>query len=185
VVKDYQIAMASGQVLSYLFVSNGWRAILDGLYALPPQAILSIGPKRIIVSDSAIQQAQLFEEGLTQKVTHAAAHFKDDYAKTRQGLTQELTSVVQDTQAIASNLQQTTQQAAQQATTQAKQKLSGLVGQLQSKTQQVTQQVSQQAQEKLSEVKTRWPGNPKADDRPPSAPDSPAPWDDDPLDDWE
>ncbi|HEY9645421.1 MAG TPA: PRC-barrel domain-containing protein, partial [Chroococcidiopsis sp.] len=46
VVKDYQIAMASGQVLSYLFVSNGWRAILDGLYALPPQAILSIGPKR-------------------------------------------------------------------------------------------------------------------------------------------
>ncbi|MCA1993621.1 MAG: PRC-barrel domain-containing protein [Coleofasciculus sp. S288] len=82
-VVDYLFAPDTGAIANYLFVSSGWRGVLDGIYLLPTTAIAGAGSKRVIVVDATVQEPQRYTEGLNQKVTQAAEFFLEDYKKTQ------------------------------------------------------------------------------------------------------
>ncbi|NEP60008.1 MAG: photosystem reaction center subunit H [Symploca sp. SIO2G7] len=79
---DYLLNPKTGNVISYLFSSNGWRGMVDGLYLLPPTAISSIGSKRIIALEALLQNSERYTEGLNQKIGQVAELIKEDYEKT-------------------------------------------------------------------------------------------------------
>jgi uncharacterized protein YrrD len=108
--KDYYLDAETGDVLDYLFVSTGLRSLIDGLYRLPASAIVSLGSQRLIVMETALQTAER-EGGLSQTVTQVGEYLKDDYARTQQ----DLTSALQGTKAMATQVQEKTQQLASQA----------------------------------------------------------------------
>ena len=109
-VVDYLFVPQTGAVVNYLFVSSGWRGVLDGLYLLPSTAIASVGSKRVIVPDAIIQVPQQYAEGLNQKASKAAEFLKEDAKKTqndweaiRRGA-QNLTGQVRDTAEKVTNI---------------------------------------------------------------------------------
>ena len=79
---DYLVVSHTGVVLNYLFSSSGWRGVLDGIYVMSPAAIQSFGTKRIIVSEIAALNPELYEEGLHHKIGKAADFAQKDYEKT-------------------------------------------------------------------------------------------------------
>ncbi|NES18633.1 MAG: photosystem reaction center subunit H [Symploca sp. SIO3E6] len=79
---DYLLNPKTGDVINYLFSSNGWRGMVDGLYLLPPTAISSMGRKRIIALEALIQNSECYTEGLNQKFGQVAELLKEDYEKT-------------------------------------------------------------------------------------------------------
>lgn len=102
---DYHLNLERGEILDYLFTSNGWRGVVDGLYRLHPEHIISMNDQRLIAQKAAVQEAELVEEGLSQRANQFAAFLKEDYDKTRD----DLASMLKGTKAIASQVQQTTQ----------------------------------------------------------------------------
>jgi uncharacterized protein YrrD len=80
---DYLFIPQTGAVAKYLFVSNGWRGIVEGVYSLPASAIANVGSKRVIVPDGVVQEPEFHAEGLNQKANQAAEFLKDDYVKTQ------------------------------------------------------------------------------------------------------
>ncbi|NEP12860.1 MAG: photosystem reaction center subunit H [Symploca sp. SIO2C1] len=79
---DYLLNPKTGHVINYLFSPDGWRGMVDGLYLLPPQAISSVGSKRIIALEALIQNSECYAEGLNQKINQVAELIKEDYEKT-------------------------------------------------------------------------------------------------------
>lgn len=104
---DYRLHPETGDVIDYLFVFSGWRQLTDGVYCLSADAIISMSRKRVIVSETAIQNAELFEKGLSQGVAQMTEFFKDDYARTQQ----DLQALKHTPQVIADQLQAATQKA--------------------------------------------------------------------------
>ncbi len=148
---DYRIHRATGAVVDYLFTADGWGGLTHGVYALPPSAIVSTTSKRVVARATAIQQAELYTPGITQKVSQAKDLIQDDYARIKQ----DISGVVSDTQAIANQFKEKisgvasqVQGSTQKLTEQAKVTLSDTASQVQ----QTTQQASGQAKEKLSQL---------------------------------
>lgn len=139
-ITDYCLDPQTGVVVAYLFVSNGWQGITDGTYLLLPQAVISLGAKRLIAQAEQVQNAEQFSGGLSEKMAQAAEFLKEDYAQTRR----DMAAVVEGSQTTASQLQVTTQQAVGQTQT----KLTEVGG----KVQETTQQVAAQAQTKLTDA---------------------------------
>ncbi|MCT7953989.1 PRC-barrel domain-containing protein [Laspinema palackyanum] len=81
-LRDYIIATQTGAVVGYLYKSSGWRGAVEGTYLLSPEDISSIGSKRILVIDTAIQDAQPYTDGMNQKLNKVGELLKDDYTKT-------------------------------------------------------------------------------------------------------
>ncbi len=81
-IVDYLFVPQTGAVINYLFISSGWRGVLDGIYVLPCTAIASAGSKRVIVADAVAQVPQQYAEGLNQKASQAADFLKEDLKKT-------------------------------------------------------------------------------------------------------
>ncbi|MDJ0589111.1 MAG: PRC-barrel domain-containing protein [Pleurocapsa sp. MO_226.B13] len=127
---DYCIDTTTGTVTAYLFTSNGWRGIAGGTYILDPDGVITVGSKRIIVAEASIQNAQQYEEGLTQKIQHAKQFVREDIAKSRS----DFGVAVRNTQKAAERLQTK----AHHATEVAKDKLSNAAKQLQHKSKQVS-----------------------------------------------
>ncbi len=169
---DYRIHRATGAVVDYLFAADGWGGLTHGVYALPPSAIVSMTSKRVVAHAAAIQHADLYTAGITQKVAQAKDFVQDDYTRTKQ----DISGVVLGTQAIANQLKEKISGVAgqvqgntQKLTEQAKVKLSDTASQVQQTTQQATgqakeklgqfqetsQRVTGQAKEKISDVADR------------------------------
>ena len=79
---DYLFIPQTGAVVNYLFMSSGWRGVLDGIYLLPSAAIASVGSKRVIVPDAIAQTPEQYAEGWNQKVGQAAEFLMEDYKNT-------------------------------------------------------------------------------------------------------
>lgn len=156
-VVDYLFVPQTGAVVSYLFVSSGWRGMLDGMYLLPIAAIASVGSKRVIVADAAIQEPQQYTQGLGQKVGQAAEFIKEDLEKTRR----DLESVKRGTQGITEQIKDKAQAAtgkAKEITEQVKDKAQAATEQAKKITEQVKDQAqaaTDKAKEKLSEIKAK------------------------------
>ncbi|HHP7243180.1 MAG TPA: PRC-barrel domain-containing protein [Elainellaceae cyanobacterium] len=82
-VVDYLIDPETGKIAYYLFRSDGWSGLMEGIYALSPSAISSIGSKRLIADDTAVRESEKYAEGLEERL-HAAQEFlKQDLEKTK------------------------------------------------------------------------------------------------------
>ncbi|MGJ3246495.1 MAG: PRC-barrel domain-containing protein [Elainellaceae cyanobacterium] len=83
-IVDYLVDSETGKIVYYLFRSDGWSGLMDGVYALSPSAVSSIGSKRLIADDAAVRESEKYAEGLEQKL-HAAQEFlKHDLEKTKE-----------------------------------------------------------------------------------------------------
>lgn len=100
-VVDYRFNRETGDVVDYLFSSNGWAGATNGIYRLDPTAVISVGSKRMIVRKAAIAEPEQVEAGLADRVSKVAEFLKDDYDRTRQ----DMQGAIEGTQAIASQLQ--------------------------------------------------------------------------------
>ena len=156
-VVDYLFVPQTGAVVSYLFVSSGWRGMLDGMYLLPMAAIASVGSKRVIVADAAIQEPQQYTQGLSQKVGQAAEFIKEDLDKTRR----DLESMKRGTQGITEQIKDKAQAAtgkAKEITEQVKDKAQAASEQAKKIADQVKDQAqaaTDKAKERLSEIQVK------------------------------
>lgn len=81
-IVDFLFLPQTGDVVEYLFMSSGWRGVLDGIYLLAPLTIASVGSKRVIVPDEVVQMPLQYTEGLNQRFSQAAEFLKDDVKRT-------------------------------------------------------------------------------------------------------
>ncbi len=135
-ISDYCLNSQTGEVIFYLFVSNGWHGMTGGVYALEPEAVISVGTRRVIARDKQVRNAEQFAEGLSDKLAHAAKFLREDYAKTQQ----DIADVKKGSQSAVAQLQTTAGQI--------RSTLSGIVDQVE----ETTQQVTAQSKKKLSDV---------------------------------
>jgi uncharacterized protein YrrD len=85
-IVDYLFVPKTSAVVNYLYMSSGWRGVLDGIYLLPFSAIANVGSKRVIVPDAIIQNPLQYAEGWNQKVGQAAEFLIEDFKKTQDDL---------------------------------------------------------------------------------------------------
>lgn len=107
---DYLIDPDTGAVVSYLFKSKGWSGLMEGIYYLPPDAIASVGHKRLIARADAIHQSEKHEEGFGEKIASAQGFIKDDLEQTKQ----DFATVAEQGQTLADRLKEATQTVAGQ-----------------------------------------------------------------------
>lgn len=131
-IVDFLFLPQTGDIVEYLFMSSGWRGILDGIYLLAPLTITSVGSKRVILPDEVVQVPLQYTEGLNQRFSQAAEFLKDDVKRTHL-----------DWQAVKRN--------AQSISEQVKEKTQSISEQVKEKTQNLTSI----AKEKLAEVKAQ------------------------------
>ncbi|BAI91722.1 PRC-barrel domain-containing protein [Arthrospira platensis] len=83
VLVDYLIKNDTGTVTNYLFKTDGGlRGILQGIYIMPASAMTSAGSKRVIVSESMVENPPQYTEGLDQKIRQAAGFLQYDFEQT-------------------------------------------------------------------------------------------------------
>ncbi|MDY6937527.1 MAG: PRC-barrel domain-containing protein [Cyanobacteriota bacterium] len=80
---DFLFQPQTGAVVGYLYSSSGWRGILDGVYLLQPIALSSVGRKRIIVLEAALQSPQQYSKGWGDRLDRLTEFLKEDYERTK------------------------------------------------------------------------------------------------------
>lgn len=144
-ITDYLFNSKTGAITQYLFVSSGWGGIAGDVYLLPPSKILSIGSKRVLVSEAAVQTFAVYRAGIKQKLTQAGNFLKDDYVQA----TQELRSLAKQAQAATEQAKERAQALAEQA----KEKFQTLNEQLKEETQILAEQAKEKGQNLVEQVK--------------------------------
>lgn len=113
---DYCINSQTGVIVAYLFTAPGWQGLTEGLYSFDPTAVVSIGQKRMMVQQTALQNAAQFAPGVTDRVAGA---WQQDVTRTRQ----DLQGAVDSTRAAAEGVQNRAQEVTSQARSQFNQAL--------------------------------------------------------------
>jgi uncharacterized protein YrrD len=123
-IVDCLFNLKTGEITYYLFVSSGWASFIEGVYQLAPSQILSFGSQRVLVAESTVAKLELYQAGISRKITQAGEALKDE--------------AVQEFTTIAQKAEQTTEQAKEQIhqlTDRAKLRAQNLSQQLKGKTQ--------------------------------------------------
>jgi sporulation protein YlmC with PRC-barrel domain len=107
---DFLLDTETGKVVSYLFTANGWSGMMKGDYHLPPEAIASVGDKRLIAHVDIIRNSEKYEAGLGEKLSSAQETAKVDLEKARRNLS----TLTHHGQAFAERLKEKTQSLAGQ-----------------------------------------------------------------------
>ena len=108
-ITDLLFDEVSGAVTGYLFTPHGWKGLLEGTYIFAPVAISSLGEKRVIVLETAVENPQQYAPGLENKFSQATDFIQSDYERTKQdlaGLQQGAQGVVQKVKDIADTASQ-------------------------------------------------------------------------------
>lgn len=98
----------TGNITQYLFKSAGWRGFTSGVYQLPPQAVMSFGRKKVLVTAKVSKNLQLFQEGWEDRLVQVSDRIKSGY-------TQELDSLTTRAQKLTQQAEERLQKLAQQA----------------------------------------------------------------------
>jgi uncharacterized protein YrrD len=157
-ITDYLFNLQMGAITQYLFVSSGWGGIAGDVYQLPPTQILSVGSKRVLVSEATAHKCALYREGIKQKLTKAGDVLKEDYVQA----TQEWRSLTQRAQSATGEAKERLQTLAEQArerahllSQQAKQKAQTLSEQIKTESQTLAQQAKERSQTLAEQLKER------------------------------
>jgi uncharacterized protein YrrD len=125
-IVDFLFLPQTGDVVEYLFMSSGWRGVLDGIYLLAPLTITSVGSKRVIVPDEVVQEPLQYTEGLNQRFSQAAEFLKDDVKRTHldwQAVKRNAQSISEQVKEKTQNLSSIAKEKTQNLTSIAKEKL--------------------------------------------------------------
>ncbi|WP_204140404.1 PRC-barrel domain-containing protein [Halomicronema sp. CCY15110] len=142
-ITDYCLDLQTGAVVAYLFHSNGWQGLTDGVYVLLPEAVLSTGTKRLIAKADQVKAAEQFSAGLKDKLNQVTEYLKKDLARTRQ----DITALKESGQSTAAQVKEKTQQATAHVQT--------TVSDIAEQAHGVTQQVVDRAQSTLTDAGDR------------------------------
>ncbi|MDB9316939.1 PRC-barrel domain-containing protein [Nodularia spumigena] len=85
-IQDLIFNVETGEVVNYMFSHNGWQGLMEGTYLLAPIMISSVGDKRVIVLEKAVQNPQKYTEGLNERIGQAAKFIQEDLKQTKQDL---------------------------------------------------------------------------------------------------
>ncbi|HIK27776.1 MAG: PRC-barrel domain-containing protein [Oscillatoriaceae bacterium SKW80] len=164
---DFLLLPQTGIVVNYLYSSNGWRGVLDGIYMFAPADITSIGSKRVMVADAAIQVPQKYSEGITQIL-------KEDYYKTKhdlEKLKRNAQTLAEQAREKVQDLREQAQERAQTLAEQAREKYKNVREQAQERAQTLAEQArewvqifAEQAKEKVQEVRKAKEKNAEAEE---------------------
>ena len=166
---EYILNIKTGSIVNYLFKSNGWRGVLDSLYLLPPEAVSSVGNKRVIVVNSFVENPRCYTEGISQKIGLFHNFLQADLVRTKEHINiarSEAKKLALGLQKRASVVKKQAQETAQVVTEQAKQKVEEFQIKSTEKENRKThlssdefhtkiQQVTTKAKEKIDEVKSQ------------------------------
>ncbi|RZM75015.1 PRC-barrel domain-containing protein [Leptolyngbya iicbica] len=108
---DYCIDLATGEITQYLFTAPGWQGLTDGVYTFAPTAVVSVGKKRMMVQQAALQQAEQFVPGVQDRVQQA---WQQDLNRTRQ----DMQGAIDSTREVAEQVQNQAQKLTEQARSQ-------------------------------------------------------------------
>lgn len=111
-ITDLLFNYRTGEITHYLFVSNGWTGITGELYQLPAPQVLSAGQRRVLVSEAATTQFELYREGLRQKITEVSEFLKEEAAQEWRSLARRAEGLTGETKERLTDL---TEQAKEQA----------------------------------------------------------------------
>lgn len=141
-ITDCLFHLHTGEITHYLFVSSGWSSLVGEVYQLPPSQIQSFGTRRVLVSEAAVYNFDIYQAGISQKLTQAGEAFKEE--------------AVQEWSTIAKRAEATTEQAktrAQQFSRQFKQTTQAWNEQVKEKTQTWLEQAKEKSQTLAERVK--------------------------------
>jgi len=85
-IEDYLLEPETGAVMSYLFVPSGWGGLLHRMYLLLPEAIASVGKKRVFAAAAAVQNSEPYTEGLNKWIAQARDYIISDGDRTQEDL---------------------------------------------------------------------------------------------------
>ena len=125
-ILEYILNIQTGTVVNYLFKSNGWPGALDSIYLLKPEAISSVGNKRVIVVNNYLVNPQYYYGGVVQKLSLLKKFLQTDLAQTKDHLNiarNQAKKLAIGFQKKAEVVQKQAQEKAQIVTEQAKQKV--------------------------------------------------------------
>lgn len=94
---DCVFSLRNGVISDYLVVSDRLSTLTSGIYRLPPAKIVSIGRRRVLVAETALQEFAPYQEGIQQKLTKVSNLLKEDYEQ-----------VTHDLRSLAKRAQETT-----------------------------------------------------------------------------
>ncbi len=109
-IVDCVFSLRTGLISNYLVVGDRLSSLAGTMYRLPPDRIMSLGRRRVLVAETALEDLPLYREGLTQKIAHMGHEVKEEYSQ----VTEELRS-------LAKRAQTTTRQTTAQLKTLAEQ----------------------------------------------------------------
>lgn len=138
-IVDYLFNFKTGEIIHYLFVSNGWGGIAGSVYLLPPSKILSFGNKRVLVSEAATQNLAVYSEGIKRKLSKARNIFKEDYILA----TQELRSLAEQAKDGVQSLNEQLKEGTQNLAKQVRERTQIISEQVKENTQTLTEQVKE------------------------------------------
>lgn len=110
-ISNYCLDTETGKVTEYIFVKSGLQGIKDGSFLLSCDAVISVGHKRMIAQEAALENAEKFAGGLQDKFSQAIEFVKEDYAQSQA----DLSAFASSAQPAATKLQESAQQLATQA----------------------------------------------------------------------
>ncbi|HEY9762281.1 MAG TPA: PRC-barrel domain-containing protein [Trichocoleus sp.] len=148
---DCRFNARTGLILAYGFVTEGLRGLTDDAYTLAPNAIISVGRKRMMVQDAAVTNPAIFEAGLAKKAVSAVENLKEDYTPTQT----QLHTARQQSQEVSAQLQDQARKLKEQATGQWKQ----VFGQVKQRTRKLRNQIRETVTDVSANLPARQPLN--------------------------
>lgn len=145
-IVDYLFDLKTGAIAYYLFASNPWFALADGVYRLSPRQIVSHGQGRVLVADAAARNVEVYQPGIKQKFSQVKESFQEEATEELRSLAEQaqalrdqakerLQSLTEQTKEKAQDLNQQFREEAQLLAQRAKEKSQSLLEQLQERTQ--------------------------------------------------
>lgn len=145
-ITDCLFHLRTGEITHYLFVASGWSSLIGEVYQLPPDQIQSFGKQRVLVSETAMPHFEVYQPGISRKISQAGEAFKEEAA-------QEFSTFAKRAEATAEQAKTRAQQFSQQVSQQFKQKTQGLNEQVKDKTQTWLEQATEKGQTLAERVK--------------------------------
>lgn len=152
-ISDYLFDAKSGAISQYLFVSGGLASLTEGSYTLDTSGIVTIGKKRLIVSESVAEQSALHSDGLRQKLNTAVGQAKEAFDHAResvkdkaQNLGEQAKGLLEQAKDRAQNFTEQAKDSAQNFTEQAKDRAQNFTEQAKDTAQNFTEQAKDTAQ---------------------------------------
>ncbi|MDB9528873.1 hypothetical protein PN498_22965 [Oscillatoria sp. CS-180] len=128
---DYRLDLTTGAITQYVFAFPGWQGLTEGLYTFQPEAVVSAGKKRIMVRQTALDNAPQFVPGIQDRVVDA---LHQDVRQTRQ----DVKGAVDGAREVAGQAQEQARKLGEQAKTQFGQ----VFGQVRQRSKQLRSQVN-------------------------------------------